>query len=218
MTFKHLFKKATLLFSLSLFLMLAWALPAQAVHYEYDPLGRLIKVTYNTGLESTYSYDTGGNNLSETNELQLKLMNTEPTDESADAPINKVIKAEYNQPITAGSSYSNITLMNGVIPIPFTAAIQDKTLILQPTANLDISTEYTVTIPAAAVESAAGNKTTTEKVFSFTTSANPLTVSTDSAAGLNVAGATLNGAILTLAGAENCDQVKFQYREENQIS
>jgi hypothetical protein len=59
------------------------------------------------------------------------------------------------------------------------------------------------------------NEPNQELTFSFTTSANVLTVITESAVNAHQVGATLNGTISSLANEENCDQVKFQYKEQN---
>jgi len=42
-------------------LLLVAATPLAAIDYEYDPLGRLIKVTYDNGNEIAYEYDAAGN-------------------------------------------------------------------------------------------------------------------------------------------------------------
>ena len=99
MNFSNYSKGTVMLALCMVFLLFASTIPAYAghTHYEYDELGRLTSVTYGSGLESTYSYDTGGNLLQSTGQTVLTVLSTEPAGEENEVPVNKVIHINFNQ-------------------------------------------------------------------------------------------------------------------------
>jgi YD repeat-containing protein len=215
MNFRDYSKKAVGLALCVVFILLAAVIPVNAghIHYEYDELGRLTSVTYGNGVNNTYTYDSGGNMLQSTSKIVLTVLSTDPVTQQTEVPINKVIHINFNQTITAANNIDNISLKQGDDPVNIATSIADKTLSVQPNGILDISTIYTVYIPAGAVQN-PDNEPNQELTFSFTTSANTLTVVTESAANVHQIGVILNGTISGLANEENCDQIKFQYKEQ----
>jgi len=86
-------------------------------------------------------------------------------------PGDKNIVITFNKPIAIGNAtaFRNISLKNNLgQAVTISKIISSNTLIITPKKTLASSTEYTVLIPAPAVQDAAGNCLTEAYSFSFT--------------------------------------------------
>lgn len=107
----------------------------------------------------TYTIDTVAPTIS----------STDPANGSTNVPLNKVITVTFSENIQTGSSYGDITLKDsGNNTVAITKSINNNILTITPNANLTKNTQYTVTIPAGAVQDMAGNSLLNNYTFVFT--------------------------------------------------
>ncbi|NHM26454.1 PKD domain-containing protein [Desulfofundulus sp. TPOSR] len=102
----------------------------------------------------------------------LFVAGTEPVDGATDVPVDRAITVTFSKDVQPGPAYDSITLKNaagGAVSV--TKNIGGRVLTIKPNASLACSTTYTVTIPAGAVQDAAGNGLAGDYAFSFTTAA-----------------------------------------------
>ena len=120
--------------------------------------------------------DNAGNNLASTYSstftivtVPLAIFSTDPVNNALKVSNTKVIKITFNEPITAGSAYSSITVKNsGGAVKTMNASISGDVLTLTPVYNYLTGYKYTITIPANAIKNSAGNGLTTDYTSSFT--------------------------------------------------
>jgi len=153
----------------------------QTINYSYDAGGNL----------------TGASNATAN---QLQVVSTDPADGATNVPVDQAVYAVFNNCIQPGpniadisiensdstASYANkndsvasFTYSNNVASntynsssaVPCTCSIDNDTLCIVPTGNLDTSVAYSVYIPSGAVQDYYGNTLSTTYSFSFTTQA-----------------------------------------------
>lgn len=99
---------------------------------------------------------------------------TNPADGAKDVMADGSIQIRFSEKIKKGSNISKITLKNAEQKkVSYSYEIKDKFLIITPKSNLKYSTDYTVAIPAGAVQDGSGNKLAKAYSFSFTTEDDP---------------------------------------------
>ncbi len=101
------------------------------------------------------------------------LSSSMPAADATDVAADRDIVLTYNETIQAGSGNITLTSMDG--GTPFTIAVTDaqvsisgRVVTINPSTNLDLSTEYILTIPAGVFTDASGNQVA-ELTLSFTT-------------------------------------------------
>ncbi|MEM5816231.1 MAG: Ig-like domain-containing protein, partial [Desulfitobacterium hafniense] len=82
------------------------------------------------------------------------------------------VRVTFNENITGGGAYGDITLKAGDALVTISKVIDGKVLTITPVST-DYSTAYTLTIPAGAAVDAAGNAQKKGYIMSFTTGAKP---------------------------------------------
>ena len=142
------------------------------------------------GTATVYAYDTSLVNAVNTNVTVISgpfVSKIDPTNSSKIAVSNPVITITFNEPIQAGSAYSNIKVItpdNKAKTI--TKTINGSTLTL--TASYDYTDGvYTVYIPANAVKNAAGNGIVATYNSTFTVAVPPVVSKVDPVNGTTVA-------------------------------
>lgn len=118
-----------------------------------------------------------------------QLVSTNPSDQAAAVPADAEPAVKYNEPITWGAAFNEITITAGAENVKFTARFNGDEFILMPETDFSTNTTYTVHIPAGAVEDLAWNTSTDEYSFSFTT----LPGSNAGLADLTLGGSTVAG-------------------------
>ena len=93
---------------------------------------------------------------------------------SSSVPAADVIVLTYNEPVQAGTGNITLTPMGGTpLTIPVSSAqvsFSGAVVTIDPSANLELSTEYNLAIPAGAFTDTSGNQAP-ELTLSFTTAA-----------------------------------------------
>ncbi len=95
---------------------------------------------------------------------------TVPADGATGVAVNTNITVTFSESVTKGVYFDDITITSGGTTVSYTYGLSGDTLTLDPDSNLAYNTTYTVTIPAGAVQDAAGNPSEAYS-FSFTTQA-----------------------------------------------
>lgn len=106
---------------------------------------------------------------------------TDPQDGSTNVHWDKTITVTFSENVLEGAAYTNITLMKGSTPAPFTKTLSGNVLTIDPDSPLEKYVLYTVTVPAGAVNNASGFPLGSDCVINFRTSDPPTLVSTDPA-------------------------------------
>ncbi|WP_221040204.1 S-layer homology domain-containing protein [Gelria sp. Kuro-4] len=97
---------------------------------------------------------------------------TDPLNNATGVPVDKVITVTFSEDVQEGASFGQIALKDAAdTTVECNVTLSGKVLTIDPNADLDYSTIYTVTIPAGAVKDLAGNDLEAEYTFSFTTAA-----------------------------------------------
>jgi parallel beta-helix repeat protein len=100
-----------------------------------------------------------------------------PVNGTVNVPLNKVINITFNEPITAGSTFSNIRLKypdgSGK---PINLSISGNTLTITPKTNLALGTTFTIHIPVNAIVNSAGATLASVFTSKFTTVSSVLSV------------------------------------------
>ena len=104
---------------------------------------------------------------------------TDPTDGQVNVPWNKTITVTFSEDIAQGTNYQMITLKKDDVEIDFTKSTSGNVLTIDPTDDLEHNADYTVTVPAGAVNDTDGFALVTGTTFSFRTSDPPSFVSSD---------------------------------------
>jgi hypothetical protein len=99
------------------------------------------------------------------------VLTSNPATSTSSVPLNVLIEAQFNEAVSA-TSLSQITLLTGSTPVPFTGSLvfANSAVRLTPATLLSPNTTYTVTIQG--VKDVAGNAMTGPYTFSFTTGSN----------------------------------------------
>ncbi|MEW6458222.1 MAG: S8 family serine peptidase [Bacillota bacterium] len=95
---------------------------------------------------------------------------TVPAHGATGVAVNTNITVTFSESVIKGVYFDGITISGGGTTVSHTYGLSGSMLTLNPDANLAHSTVYTVTIPAGAVQDAAGNPSDAHS-FSFTTQA-----------------------------------------------
>ena len=102
------------------------------------------------------------------------LSSSVPAADATGFPANSAIILTYNEPVQVGTGDITFTLSNAItLTIPVDDAqvsIAGRVVTINPTANLELSAGYVLTIPAGAFMDASGNNVA-EDILSFTTAA-----------------------------------------------
>ena len=131
------------------------------------------------GAYDTYSTDIGQytsdafvssfNNLEDTNPPQIVRSN--PANGAVNVPTNTAISVVFDQPVTAGAAFNDITLKtaNGYVSLPpGTVTITGNTLTVTPLSKYNSTTLYTLNLPYDSLMSLS-NISLTGSQISFTT-------------------------------------------------
>jgi methionine-rich copper-binding protein CopC len=119
------------------------------------------------------------------------VLTSNPANGATGAPLNSSIEVQFSEAVS-NTTLTQITLMNGATPVPFTASLiySDSTIHLTPASLLVANTTYTVSVKG--VTDVAGNTMVGTYTFSFTTGPN-----VDENATPNVVSVVANGLPLT---------------------
>ncbi len=101
---------------------------------------------------------------------ELTVTDIQPIDSSAVA-LNQVFTFTLNEPVTAGSCYSSISLKDsGSTPASINTTVSGNILTVEPAAVLAGGTEYLITVPSCALAGTTGGNTlTADFTHAFTT-------------------------------------------------
>jgi uncharacterized repeat protein (TIGR02059 family) len=91
---------------------------------------------------------------------------TDPLDNAINVPVTQTISVAFSEPIGQGPDFNGISIMAGDSVVDYTYTLSSDTLYLTPSMDLSYSTNYTVYLPAGAVQ---GNVISSVYSFSFTT-------------------------------------------------
>lgn len=95
---------------------------------------------------------------------------SEPADESVGVPVNKTIKITFSEAVQPGSAYNTINLKDlSSNPVALTKSVSTSMLEINPDTNLEDDSVYTLSIPANALQDAAGNGLKEPYTLRFTT-------------------------------------------------
>ena len=132
------------------------------------PAGAIVDASGNAGLVVTLSFSTAA----ALDTTAPTLQNTNPSADSTSFSADANITLTYSEAVQAGTGDITFTLSNAIaLTIPVGDAqvtIAGRVVTIDPTANLELSSGYVLTIPAGAFMDAAGNKTA-EDTVAFTT-------------------------------------------------
>jgi PKD repeat protein len=93
----------------------------------------------------------------------------DPTNNAVNVPNTKTIKITFNEPVTAGSAYNNIKVINSAgAAKQMTPSTSGNVLTLTPVYNYLTGDKYTITIPANAIKDATGSGLSADYTSSFT--------------------------------------------------
>ncbi|MDM8001839.1 MAG: Ig-like domain-containing protein, partial [Bacteroidota bacterium] len=123
--------------------------------------GSILKKDY------SFSFTTG----TTADETAPTVSSTTPADDATDVAVNSSIVITFSEPINASTVAGNYTVSPALTDPEIT--VTGNTLTINPDADLDYSTLYTVTFVASGIEDLAGNALASEYEFTFTTSAEP---------------------------------------------
>ncbi|MEW6183312.1 MAG: Ig-like domain-containing protein [Bacillota bacterium] len=134
------------------------------------------------------SYTFGFTTLAPLDTTVPVVVGTNPANQSTNVPNTQTIIVTFSENVTTGGSFDSITIKDeSNNTVPMSKSVGGSTLTVDPDGDLSYNMTYTVTIPAGAVEDAAGNALYAPYTFSFTTVAPPdvppTVISTDPANG-----------------------------------
>jgi predicted outer membrane repeat protein len=93
----------------------------------------------------------------------------DPTNNAVNVPNTKTIKITFSEPITPGSAYNSIKVINSAGASKLmTLSTSGNVLTLKPVYNYLTGYKYTITIPANAIKDSAGNGLAADYTSSFT--------------------------------------------------
>ena len=136
------------------------------------PAGAFMDAAGNTTAENTVSFTTAA----ALDTAGPELASSMPADNDRNVAVGANIVLTYNEVVQVGTGNITITPSGGA---PITIAVTDAqvsfagaVVTINPTNDLAVSTTYTLTVPAGAIEDASGNAGAEETV-SFSTAAAP---------------------------------------------
>ena len=137
------------------------------------PAGAFMDAAGNKTAEATLSFSTAA--ALDTTAPSFDSSSSVPAADATDFPANSNIVLTYSEAVQAGAG--NITIVPSSGGATITIAVGDAqvtitgaVVTINPTENLGLNTQYTLTVPAGAFMDAAGNKTA-EETLSFRTAA-----------------------------------------------
>ncbi len=134
------------------------------------PAGAFMDAAGNKTAELTLSFSTAA----ALDTTAPTLQSSNPPDDATGFPANSAIILTYSEPVQVGTGGITFTLSNAIaLTIPVSDAqvsIAGRVVTINPTANLELSAGYVLTIPAGAFMDASGNNVA-EDILSFTTAA-----------------------------------------------
>ncbi len=99
-----------------------------------------------------------------------KVTAADPANKTSDVPVDKTITVTFSEKILIGETFDSISLHdNAGNSVVFTKNIAGAVLTIDPVADLNETTVYTLKIPAGAVKDTSGNSLGNGKTFKFTT-------------------------------------------------
>ncbi|MHB8842377.1 MAG: S8 family serine peptidase [Candidatus Aquicultor sp.] len=98
---------------------------------------------------------------------------SDPAMSASNVAVNKTITLTFNENISAGSLYNNVSVTDRNGSVATTKSISGTTLTIDPVGNLAYEGTVTVSVPAGAVADAAGNALASSYTLYFSTQANP---------------------------------------------
>jgi len=152
----------------------------------FNPAANLAGSTEYTAIITTAVTDLAGNALAAdkvwsfttgaiTDTTAPEANSTNPADSDTGVPIDRSVSALFSEtlaPDTVGQSSFKLATTVGDTPVAGAVSYANKTMVFNPTADLDAVTEYTATITTA-VKDLAGNALAVNLIWSFTTGAAP---------------------------------------------
>jgi hypothetical protein len=108
------------------------------------------------GMAGGYNLSFGTINAPDT--TAPRVSSSDPVSGAIGVSLDKTIVVYFDEPIAQGSTYSSITLKDGLNnDVSFNGSISGSTLTIDPAGNFGYSGTYTLAIPAGAVQDLAGN-------------------------------------------------------------
>ncbi len=136
-------------------------------------------VTYTFTVPAGAVKDQAGNALATTFTLSFTtapdvtpptVVSVSPPDGATEVGTDASLSVTFSEAIAQGAAFDDIVLTYGAgIEVPITRTISGSTLIIEPTALLDSTVTYTLTVPAGAVEDTSGNALEAPFTATFTT-------------------------------------------------
>jgi methionine-rich copper-binding protein CopC len=110
---------------------------------------------------------------------------TDPVDGDDNVPTTKTVTVTFSEPVLEGTNWGQIELKTGQTQVAASTSINGSVLTIDPVLDLEKNTQYTVTIPAGAVNDQDGFGLGQTVTFSFTTTDPPMVTGSDPTDGVN---------------------------------